>query len=92
MIEIEIYANGLRQADRILQLRNQMDLMPRVRYKIDANHDIVYFESDAARDMSLEQITAAFEVIGLNPRIVGQVPEELDATFSMESNGAVAAH
>jgi hypothetical protein len=92
MIEIEIYANGLRQADRILQLRNQMDLMPRVRYKIDANHDIVYFEADAERDMSLEQITAAFEVIGLTPRIVGQVPEELDTNFSVVSNGVLTAH
>jgi hypothetical protein len=87
MIEIEIYASGLRTGDRILQLRNQMDLMPRVRYKIDANHDIVYFEADAARDMSLEQITTAFEVIGLSPRIVGQIPEDLQTTISISETG-----
>lgn len=77
MIEIEIYAPRLRDGDSVLQLRNQMDLMPRVRYKIDANHDIVYFEADSARDMSIEQITAAFVDIGLQPRLVGQVPDEL---------------
>jgi hypothetical protein len=77
MIEIEIYAARLREGDNVLQLRNQMDLMPRVRYKIDVNHDIVYFEADSARDMTLEQITAAFTDIGLQPRVVGQLPEEL---------------
>jgi mannose-6-phosphate isomerase-like protein (cupin superfamily) len=87
MIEIEVYAAGLREGDLILQLRNQMDLMPRVRYKIDANHDIVYFEADLGREMSLEQITSAFEVIGLEPRLVGQIPEALTATSEVTGNG-----
>lgn len=86
MIEIEIYAAKLREGDCVLQLRNQMDMMPRVRYKIDANHDIVYFEADSAKDLTLAQITTAFEDIGLRPRVVGPVPDEL--TEEPEVTGA----
>jgi hypothetical protein len=75
MIEIEIYAVGLR--DKVLELRNQMDLVPRVRYKIDENHDIAYFDADSAHDISLEQVAGCFTAIGLTPRVVGQLPVEV---------------
>jgi hypothetical protein len=75
MIELEIYAVGLR--NKVPELRNQMDLVSKVRYKIDSNHDIAYFEADAAEHISLEMVTDLFTRIGLNPRVVGAVPEEL---------------
>lgn len=77
MIELEVYACGLRHDDHLLQLRSQMDVIPRVRYKIDANHDLVYFEIDDPKDITQRQITRLFEDIGLQPRFVGQVPSEL---------------
>ncbi len=77
MIELEVYACGLRHNDHLLQLRSQMDMVPRVRYKIDANHDIVYFELDDPHDISQRQISRVFENIGLEPRFVGQVPPEI---------------
>jgi hypothetical protein len=77
MIELEVYACGLRHDDYLLQLRSQMDVIPRVRYKIDANHDLVYFEIEDPKDVTQRQITRLFEDIGLQPRFVGQVPPEL---------------
>jgi hypothetical protein len=77
MIEIEVYAHGLRQDAHVMNLRSQMDLFPKVRYKIDLNHDIVYFELDEANAMSLSEITDIFAQSGLHPRFVGEVPPEV---------------
>ena len=77
MIELEVYARGLRRESNILQIRNQMDMLPRVRYKIDANHDLVYFEIDDPKDVTLRQINDVFTDIGLIPRFVGQIPDTL---------------
>lgn len=77
MIELEVYAPGLRAEPLLLQLRGQMDLLPHVRYKIDVNHDLVYFEIDDPAKVSLRQIDMVFTNIGLTPRFVGQIPDEL---------------
>ncbi len=77
MIEIEVYARGLRAESSLLELRGQMDLLPQVRYKIDTHHDLVYFEIDEAGIISLKQISEVFTNIGLTPRFVGQLPEGL---------------
>lgn len=79
MIEIEIYAPGLRSEPCMLQLRNQMDNFPRVRYKVDTRHDIVYFEIDKPGDISQQEINQIFDAIDLDARFVGQIPDELRA-------------
>ena len=77
MIELEVYAKGLRKEQHILELTNQMNMLPRVRYKIDANHDLVYFEIDDPADVSFRQLNDLFTHIGLIPRFVGQLPDTL---------------
>lgn len=77
MIEVEIYVPGLRTESTVMQLRNQMDHFPRVRYKVDARHDLVYFEIDRPGDINQMEIHQVFEAIGLVPRFVGQIPDEL---------------
>lgn len=77
MIELEVYARGLRKETNLVELRAQMDLLPRVRYKIDTNHDLVYFEIDDPQEVSLRQLNDLFTHIGLIPRFVGQIPETL---------------
>ena len=77
MIEVEIYAPGLRSESAMMQLRNQMDSFPRVRYKVDARHDLVYFEIDRPGDITQQEIDQIFEAIDLSPRFVGQIPVEL---------------
>ena len=77
MIEVEIYAPGLRAESTVMQLRNQMDHFPKVRYKVDARHDLVYFEIDKPGDINQQEINQIFDAIDLSPRFVGQIPEEL---------------
>jgi hypothetical protein len=77
MIELEVYARGLRAESVLLQLRGQMDMLSHMRYKIDVNHDLVYFEIDDPKLVTLRQIDTVFTNIGLEPRFVGQLPDEL---------------
>ena len=76
MTEVLVYAPGLREEERIMQLGHQMDILA-ARYKVDAPHDMVYFEFDDPSKMTLKQVSDLFENIGLQPRFVGQVPPEL---------------
>lgn len=75
MIEIEVYARGLRAESRLLELRGQMDLFNTVRYKVDTHHDLVYFELEEPTTVTMTELMEVFTNIGLEPRIVGQVPE-----------------
>ena len=77
MIEIEVYAPGLRAESRLLELRGQMDLYPQVRYKVDTHHDLVYFELDEPTEVSMKEMMEVFTNISLEPRLVGQAPEGL---------------
>jgi hypothetical protein len=47
------------------------------RYKLDAPHDMVYFEIDDPNRVTLKQFSDLFENIGLKARFVGQVPTNL---------------
>lgn len=75
MVEIEIYAPGLRRVECLLQFRSQMDLLPQVRYKVDAHHDVVYFEIDEPATVTPEALMEPFNVASLQPRLIGQLPE-----------------
>ncbi len=76
MLELEIYAAGVRQTDNIMSLGHEFEMVEGFRYKVDSNHDIVYFEMDSPV-MSLAQIVAVFQRIGLEPRVIGTAPAEL---------------
>ncbi len=84
MIEIEVYAQGLRVESTLQGLRSQMDLLPRIRYKVDTYHDLVYFEIDEPGRVSMKQLNDAFLNIGLVPRIVGQAPEGLAVEYETQ--------
>ncbi len=75
MIDLEIYAPGLRDDTVLMQFRDQMDLLPHVRYKVDTHHDLVYFEINERGKVTLEELIETFTNVGLAPRIVGQMPE-----------------
>lgn len=77
MIELEIYATGVRDMKMILELDHVLETIPGLRYKIDRNHDIVYFEAEQPK-FNVQEILHAFTRLGLQPRVVGAVPEELD--------------
>ncbi len=77
MIEVEVYAAGVRALEKILELDHELEAVSGLRYKVDSNHDIVYLEFDAPVLM-IEEIHAVFNKLGLESRIVGQIPSELN--------------
>ncbi|MFV1995747.1 MAG: hypothetical protein ACC661_09950 [Verrucomicrobiales bacterium] len=76
MIDLQVYASGLRQGDYVLRLGHAMEMYAGVRYKVDPDHDMIYFEFDTP-SMSLPQIERLLKGIGLTCRFVGIIPDEL---------------
>ena len=69
MLELEVYIAGLSDLDKILELDHQLSAIPRLRYKVDRNHNLVYLE--------LDQPTITFRKLALDPRFIGAIPTEL---------------
>jgi hypothetical protein len=76
MIELEVYAAGLRDLNKILELDHQLEAIAGLRYKVDSNHDLVYLELDEPT-ISVREIRAIFLKLGLDPRFIGAIPAEL---------------
>ncbi len=77
MIELEVYAAGVRNLEKILELDHELEAVAGLRYKVDSNHDIVYLDFDEPT-LTIQEIRAIFRKLGLEPRIVGPVPSELN--------------
>src|SRR6266481_5742331 len=78
MIEIEIYARGFREMDKILELDWHLVEIAGRGYKLDTNHDIVYLEFDEPT-LSVRKIRAIFPNFGLQPLFIGAIPTELQS-------------
>ena len=76
MIELEVYAAGVRDLNKILELDHEWQALTGLHYKVDRNHDIVYVELDEPT-ITLREIKAAFRKLDLDPKFVGSVPSEL---------------
>jgi len=76
MIELEIYAAGVRELARILELEHELEALHGVRYKVDTNHDIVYLELDEPT-VTFREIRSIFVKLGFEPKFVGAIPAEL---------------
>ncbi len=79
MIELEVYAPGVRDLGKILELDHSLGDIMGLRYKVDRNHDIVYLEFDEPVTTSFPQLQVRFRRIGLVPRFVGTVPTQFRA-------------
>lgn len=78
MIELEVYAAGVRHPDRMMALALELDVIPGLRYKVDTNHDIVYMEfSEAAPTIS--GVQSVFRKAGLEAKFVGRMPPEVSS-------------
>ena len=77
MIELEVYAAGIRNLEKILELDHELEAVPGLRYKVDSNHDIVYLDFEEPT-MTIQEVRSVFRKLGLEPRIVGAVPPELN--------------
>lgn len=78
MIELEVYAAGVRSLEKILELDRELEAVPGLRYKIDSNHDIVYLEFDEPT-LTIQEIRAIFRKLELEAKIVGTIPAEFNA-------------
>lgn len=76
MVEIEVYAAGLRNPDKLMGLTLELDGIPGLRYKIDTNHDIAYLEFTQT-PLPLADIRSLFTKLELDPKFVGNVPQEI---------------
>jgi hypothetical protein len=77
MIELEVYAAGVRDLNKILELDHELEAIAGLRYKVDSNHDLVYLELDEGPTITFREIRAIFRRLGLDPRFVGAIPPEL---------------
>jgi hypothetical protein len=76
MVEIEVYAAGLRAPEKMMGLALELEAIPGLRYKVDTNHDIVYMEfTDKVLDA--EALQSLFRHISLEVKFVGQLPPEV---------------
>jgi hypothetical protein len=83
MTELEIYARGLREAGKILELDRELVEIVGLRYKLDTTHDIVYLEFDEPT-LSVREIRAIFLKLGLQPLFIGTIPPELQSRTKTE--------
>jgi hypothetical protein len=84
MIELQFYVPGLRTEEKMMQFNHQTDMLA-ARCKVDAQHDMVYFEIKDPTQITLQQVTDIFENIGLVPRLVGTLPPEIIRGDAAES-------
>ena len=77
MIEVEVYAAGVRDLNKILELDHELEAVAGLRYKVDSNHDLVYLEIDDEPTITFREIRAIFRRLGLDPRFIGAIPAEL---------------
>src|ERR1700731_1905260 len=76
MLELEVYAAGLGDLDKILELDHQLAAIPGLRYKVDRNHNLVYLELDQPT-ITFREIRAIFRKLALDSRFIGAIPAEL---------------
>lgn len=78
MIDIEVYAAGVRQTDKMMALALELEVIPGLRYKVDTNHDIVYMEF-SEQPPTMAGVQSIFKKVGLDAKFVGQLPPEVDS-------------
>ncbi|MDP9003616.1 MAG: hypothetical protein M3N12_02375 [Verrucomicrobiota bacterium] len=76
VLEVEVYAAGVRDLNKILELDHEIEAVPGLRYKVDRNHDIVYMEIEEP-NVTFREIRFMFRKLGLDPKFVGAIPPEL---------------
>jgi hypothetical protein len=76
VLELEVYAAGVRDLNKILELDIELGPIAGLHYKVDRNHDIVYMELETPT-VTFREIRSMFRKLGLEPKFVGAIPPEL---------------
>jgi hypothetical protein len=83
MIELEVYAAGVRRPDKMMGLALELDVLPGLRYKVDTNHDIIYLEFSSVVPAQ-HDIESIFRKLGLDVKFVGELPPEVSSKKKTE--------
>jgi hypothetical protein len=75
MIEVEVYAAGVRQPDKIMGLALELDVIPNLRYKVDTKHDVIFMEFGGEMP-PVDSLESVFRKIDLEPRFIGPLPRQ----------------
>jgi len=78
MIELEVYAAGVRNPDKMMGLALELDGIAGLRYKVDTNHDIIYMEY-SEQPPTAAGLRSIFTKVGLDAKFVGQLPSEVSS-------------
>ncbi|MEY2482563.1 MAG: hypothetical protein QOK24_1091 [Verrucomicrobiota bacterium] len=76
VLEREVYAAGVRDLNKILELDIELEGIPGLYYKVDRNHDVVYMQLEWP-SVTFREIRSTFRKLGLDPKFVGAIPAEL---------------
>ena len=76
MIDLEIYAAGVRQPEKMMGLALELDVIPGLLYKVDTNHDIIYMQF-STQVPSHHDLESVFLNLGLAAKFVGALPPEV---------------
>lgn len=83
MIELEVYAAGVRNPEKMMALTLELDVISGLRYKVDTNHDIIYMEF-RGQVPTLSALKSLFVKTGLEAKFVGQLPPEISSKKSTQ--------
>ena len=78
MIELEVYAAGVRDMSKMLEPDYQLEAIHGLRGKVNRNHDLVYMELGGPT-RSARKIPSMLSKFGLASRFIGAIPLELRA-------------
>lgn len=76
MLELEVYAAGLGELDKILKLDHQLSAHFRAGYKVDRKYNLVYLELNQPI-ITFREIRGIFRKLALDPHFIGPIPAEL---------------
>ncbi|MFN2474875.1 MAG: hypothetical protein ABR526_00840 [Chthoniobacterales bacterium] len=76
MLELEVYAPGVRDLNKVLELEHELEPLAGLRYKVNRDHDLVYLKLDAPT-VTFREIRGIFRKLDLEPRFIGNIPDEL---------------
>jgi hypothetical protein len=83
MVELEVYAAGVRNPEKMMALALELDVISGLRYKVDTNHDIIYMEFTESVP-TLSTLKSVFIKTGLEAKFVGQLPPEINSKKSTQ--------
>jgi hypothetical protein len=83
VLDLEVYAAGVRDLNKILDLDIELGAITGLPYKVDRNHDIVYMQLEPST-VTFREIRSIFRKLRLEPKFVGAVPAELRPKTKMQ--------